>query len=224
VVQHFLGDDALFAMPTPGAADLDVTADLDRTGGVPVAVDHAFGTVERIHLDETSWVDHVHGWLAGDAALVALLTSGSTWEQRSRWMYTRTVVEPRLTAEHPVVADAPHPVLPYLADVLSGHYRRAFTRLWMNWYRDQEDSTGWHADRPADQQPEAVIPVLSLGAPRRFLLRHVEGGPVTTFHAHGGDLVVMGGRTQRDFRHCVPRERTPSGTRLSLNFSVAPPV
>jgi hypothetical protein len=73
----------------------------------------------------------------------------ASWEQRSRWMYTRMVEEPRLAAEYPVIADAPQPVLHYLAEVLSAHYARPYTRLWMNWYRDNNDGTGWHADRPA---------------------------------------------------------------------------
>ena len=145
--------------------------DLERTGGMQVAVDETFSTAVRIRLDETSWVDHVQGWLAGDAELMDALMKQASWDQRSRWMYTRMVTEPRLTAEYPVIADAPQPVLHYLTDVLSEHYQRPYARLWMNWYRDNADGTGWHADRPANKQDEAVIPVLSLGATRRFLIR-----------------------------------------------------
>jgi alkylated DNA repair dioxygenase AlkB len=141
------------------------------------------------------------------------------WQQRSRWMYTRMVTEPRLTAEYPVIADAPQPVLRYLARVLSGHYARPYTRLWMNWYRDNADGTGWHADRPANKLDEAVIPVLSLGAPRRFLIRPAGGGPSKAIAVHGGDLIVMGGRCQKDYQHSVPKQRQVAGARLSLNFS-----
>src|SRR4051794_23634656 len=109
-----MSEEALFDLAPEPRPRADVTAELDRTGGVPVVVDHGFATVERVALDDTSWVDHVHGWLSGDAALVQLLVREESWEQRSRWMYTRTVTEPRLTAEHPVIADAPHPVLRYL--------------------------------------------------------------------------------------------------------------
>jgi alkylated DNA repair dioxygenase AlkB len=178
--------------------------------------------VERIQLDATSWVDHVHGWLPDDDALMETLMTEVSWEQRSRWMYTRTVLEPRLTAEYPVIRDAPHPALHRITDALCEQYDRPFTRLWMNWYRDHRDGTGWHADRPANEQPEAVIPVLSLGAARRFLVRPAAGGPSTSIVCRGGDLVVMGGRTQRDYQHCVPKQTSPAGPRLSLNFSVAP--
>jgi alkylated DNA repair dioxygenase AlkB len=197
--------------------------DLERTGGLAVAVDETFATAKRIQLDDTSWVEHVQGWLAGDIDLMAALMSEASWEQRSRWMYTRKVPEPRLTAECPVIADAPQPVLSYLAEVLSVRYGRPYTRLWMNWYRDSQDGTGWHADRPANKQAEAVIPVLSLGATRRFLIRREGGGPSTAVVAHGGDLIVMGGRCQKDYQHSVPKQRQAAGARLSLNFSVAIP-
>jgi alkylated DNA repair dioxygenase AlkB len=198
--------------------------DLERTGGMQVAVDETFSTAVRIQLDDTSWVDHVPGWLGGDAELMAALMKQASWEQRSRWMYTRMVTEPRLTAEYPVIADAPQAVLRYLTEVLSEHYQRPYTRLWMNWYRDNNDGTGWHADRPANKQDEAVIPVLSLGATRRFLIRPESGGPSTTIVTHGGDLVVMGGRCQKDYQHSVPKQRRPAGARLSLNFSTATPA
>lgn len=70
-----------------------------------------------------------------------------------------------------------------------------------------------------DKLDEAVIPVLSLGATRRFLIRPRGGGPSKTIVAHGGDLVVMGGRCQKDYQHSVPKQKQPTGARLSLNFS-----
>ena len=210
-------EQALFSLAGP------MEPDLERTGGLPVAADEAFATATRIALDATSWIDYVQGWLAGDGELMAMLTEQAGWEQRSRWMYTRTVTEPRLTAEYPVIADAPQPVLHYLAEILSAHYGRTYTRLWMNWYRDNNDGTGWHPDRPQNQLDEAVIPVLSLGATRRFLIRPAGGGASRTITAHGGDLVVMGGRCQRDYEHSVPKQKQPAGARLSLNFSTAIP-
>jgi hypothetical protein len=150
--------------------------DLARTGGMRVAVDETFATTVRIQLDDTSWLDHIQGWLAGDAELMEVLMSQAAWEQRSRWMYTRTVQEPRLTAEYPVIADAPQPVLPDLAEILSAHCRRPYERLWMNWYRDNHDgtpppwTTSGRAGRPGRAgagQPGPVVPGLGRTARRR---------------------------------------------------------
>jgi alkylated DNA repair dioxygenase AlkB len=63
------------------------------------------------------------------------------------------------------------------------------------------------------------VPVLSLGATRRFLIRPESGGPSTVFTPASGDLIVMGGRCQRDWRHCVPKQKSPAGPRSSLNFN-----
>jgi len=85
------------------------------------------------------------------------------------------------------------------------------------------DADPAHADRPADKLDEAVIPVLSLGATRRFLIKPDRGGRSTVITTHGGDLVVMGGRCQKDYKHSVPKQRVVAGPRLSLNFSAQPP-
>jgi alkylated DNA repair dioxygenase AlkB len=209
------GQQALFS---PSPADV---VDREPTGGEGITIDAGFGSAERIELDETSWIEHVPGWLTGDGELMHLLMTGADWEQRSRWMYDRRVQEPRLTAEYPVIAEAPHPILQQIADGLSDHYGIRYARLWMNWYRDNNDGTSWHADRPVDKLPEIVIPVLSLGATRKFLIKPNGGGRSVPIVTNGGDLVVMGGRCQKDYKHSVPKQRAATGPRLSLNFSPA---
>ncbi len=174
-----------------------------------VAVDTGFTTATRVDLDSTSWVDHVHGSLAGDESLMQSLMDEAPWLQRERWMYTRKVQEPRLTAEYPVIDQAPLPALRYIADALSARYRRPYTRLWMNWYRDNNDGTGWHADRPANKQDEAVIPVLSLGAARKFLIRPVAGGPKQI-------LRRAGRRSDRDGRS-MPKGLSAHGAEAETN-------
>jgi alkylated DNA repair dioxygenase AlkB len=212
---HFLGvEDAV----QPGLFPAEPGAP-----GTDVAVDTTFASAERIPLDETSWIEHVPGWLTGHEQPMRALMADPGWERRSRWMYDRRVQEPRLTAEYPVIAEAPYPAVRHIADTLSAHYGIACSRLWMNWYRDHDDGTGWHADRPVDKLPEVVIPVLSLGATRRFLIKSSAGGRSLPIVTRGGDLVVMGGRCQKDYKHSVPKQRTPAGPRLSLNFSPAPP-
>ena len=67
-------------------------------GDGPVAGDPAFATLHRTHLDDDSWVDYAPGWLAGSDELFALLLTRGDWRQRERWMYEKTVAEPRLTA------------------------------------------------------------------------------------------------------------------------------
>jgi alkylated DNA repair dioxygenase AlkB len=184
-----------------------------------MAVDRAFTGAHRIDLDPASWVEHIPGWLAGSDQLLAYIFSAAGWEQRDRWIYNRRVPEPRLTAEYRDIADAPVPMLRTAAAALSRHYAVRYDGLWINLYRDHRDSTGWHGDRPTCKRDECIVPVLSLGAARRFLLKPRDGGRSITLTPASGDLVVMGGRCQRDWLHCVPKQARTAGLRISVNFS-----
>lgn len=182
-------------------------------------IDTTFATAHRVHLDDTSWVEFVPGWLTGSDQLLAALLAKADWEQRDRWMVNRMVAEPRLTAEYTDLAAAPDALLRAAAAALSAHYGVPYDGLWLNRYRDHRDSTGWHGDWATCRREVCTVPVLSLGAPRRFLLKPRLGGRSIGLTPIGGDLVVMRGRCQRDWRHCVPKQATPAGVRVSVNFS-----
>jgi len=174
----------------------------------------------RVTLDSTSWVEHIPRWIADDEELFSTLNGAAGWEQRTRWMFERDVIEPRLTANYSVLADAPIVRLRELGARLSAQFGVPYDRAWLNLYRDHNDSTSWHADRSC-QREECVVPVLSLGETRRFLIRPKTGGSSTTFVVKSGDLIVMGGRCQRDWVHSVPKETTPAKARISVNFASA---
>jgi alkylated DNA repair dioxygenase AlkB len=97
-----------------------------------------------------------------------------------------------------------------------------FDGVLANWYRDGNDAMGWHSDDELELGPAAPHDVLvasvSLGAPRRFLLRAKRGDDRVELALGGGDLLVMGGTTQQRYRHSVPRERTITTPRLNLTF------
>lgn len=213
-------------LETGKQADADTaSAQLPPTGagrlpfGGELTVDPTFAAAHRIQLDATSWVEHVAGWLTGSEQLLTALVASARWEQRERWMVNRIVAEPRLTAEYLDLAESPEPILRTAAAVLSSHYGVPYDGLWLNLYRDHRDSTGWHGDWPTCKRDECTVPVLSLGATRRFLLKPRQGGRSTILTPAAGDLVVMGGRCQRDWRHCVPKQAASAGARISVNFS-----
>ena len=178
-----------------------------------------FSRARHVALDGRSWIEHIPNWLGQPEALFAELMETAPWLQRDRWMYTRTVIEPRLTADYPEVAEAPQHALREIAAALSEHFGVRYRSLWVNLYRDQHDSTAWHGDNIGRVQAESIVPVLTLGASRRFLIRPTNGGQTWMLRPASGDLIVMGGRAQRDWRHCVPKESTPSAPRISINFA-----
>src|ERR687885_647459 len=134
------------------------------------AADFDFSRARHIALDAGSWIEHVPGWLGQPEALFLDLMRAAPWLQRDRWMYTRTVIEPRLTADYPDVAKVPLDALRSIAAALSEHYKVRYRSLWVNLYRDQHDSTAWHGDNIGRLQAESIVPVLTLGASRRFLI------------------------------------------------------
>lgn len=188
----------------------------------PTVIDHAFSGAQRIQLDEASWIEYVPAWITGSESLFKELLSTAPWQQRTRWMYTQDIIEPRLTAEYRTVSMAPQSIMGEIAASLSRRYQCSYRSLWMNLYRDHHDSTAWHGDRIGRITPDCVVPVLSLGSTRRFLIRPLEGGKSVTFHPASGDLIVMGGRCQVDWLHCVPKQATVSGPRISINFKPSP--
>ena len=184
-------------------------------------IDVGFSTARRIELDATSWVEHVPGWLGAGGALFDELMVTAPWEQRYRYMYDRRVIEPRLTAEYKDVSAVPQELLRTVTETLAEHYGVAYRYLWLNLYRTHRDSTSWHGDPIGKVQPTSTVPVLSVGATRRFLIRPAEGGKSVSLTVASGDLVVMGGRCQRDWRHSVPKQASPAGPRISVNFAPA---
>jgi alkylated DNA repair dioxygenase AlkB len=184
-----------------------------------VALDRTFATLERIHLDEASWVDHAPGWVRGSDALFADLLASRRWAQRSRWMYDRMVLEPRLTAPWSLRSGEPlePAVLDDMRRRLGERYGVVFDSAGFNLYRDGGDGVAWHGDRIVKAIAEPVIPLVSLGEPRRFLLRPRGGGRSRAFHLGRGDLLVTGGRTHRAWQHSVPKVAR-AGPRISIAF------
>ncbi len=87
----------------------------------------------------------------------------------------------------------------------------------INLYRDGADSVAWHRDRIPPEIVDPVVALVSLGEPRKFLLRPEGGGRSLAFKLGHGDLLVTGGRTQRRFEHSVPKVKT-AGARMSVVF------
>lgn len=196
---------------------LQVQAGLFASAG-EFAVDGSFRGAIRTPLDATSWVELVPGWVSGSEALFQELARGVPWKQHHRCLFGQRFLEPRLTAEYRELRDMPHPQLIAAAAALSAHYGTRYDSVWLNLYRDGRDSTGWHRDHLSCRRPECIVPVLTLGTARRFLVKPRRGGVSVNFSPRSGDLVVMGGRSQQDWLHGVPKAPGAAGARISVNF------
>lgn len=172
------------------------------TGGERIAIDAGFGAVERIALDRGAWLEVQRGWCRGHGALLAALEAAVPWKEESRVMYERRVEVPRLWSE---LEPSHHPVLAEMRGALDARYGTSFERMSAALYRDGRDSVAWHGDHVARRMPEALVATVSLGEPRRFLLRETGGGPSRALSLGWGDLLVMGGTCQRTYQHAIPK-------------------
>ena len=181
--------------------------------------DRSFSALVRVDLDETAWVDHAPGWVTGADRLFEEILTSRDWGQRSRRMYDKRVKEPRLVAPWNAASGTPlEPrILEEIRVALSTRYRRDFDQVGFNLYRDGRDSVAWHGDRIRKEIEDPIVALVSVGEPRKFLLRPKEGGASKAFMLGRGDLLVTGGRTQRTWEHSVPKV-AKAGPRISLAY------
>jgi alkylated DNA repair dioxygenase AlkB len=166
--------------------------------------DAAFPGMCHIDLGKGAWIEYLPGCLKGDQQLFEELERATRWHQDRREMYEKLLDVPRLYAVLP--EDGPgHPILEGMRGALAARYAQEFTRITLALYRDGRDSVAWHGDYVARRIDTALVATLSLGTPRRFLVRPKGGGRSRSFALGSGDLLVMGGTCQRTFEHCVPK-------------------
>ena len=111
-----------------------------------------------------------------------------------------------------------------IRSAVSDHYRVDFDSVLVNLYRDGRDGVAWHGDTVRKTLPEAVVVTVGLGERRRFLLRPgTSGPPAVRLETGQGDLVVMGGRTQHEWQHTVPKA-AKAGARMSITMRHSRPL
>lgn len=171
----------------------------------------------RHWLDDTSWVDVASRWLQGADTLLVDLTERLLWNRGRRRMYDRMVDDPRLSATCEVGGTGTPAIFDTMAGALSARYGERLDSIWVNYYRDGQDSVAWHSDRVGRTQRQPLVAIVTLGGPRRFLLRPRGGGRSRSFAPASGDLLVMGGGCQHHWEHTVPKAKVAQ-PRMSVTF------
>ncbi|KGM53807.1 DNA methylase [Lysobacter arseniciresistens ZS79] len=177
-------------------------------------------------------------WLpAGEAAaLFGELRAAVPWEVHRIRLFGREVDSPRLSCwigdreavyRYSGARFEPHPWPARLAE-LRGRLERelgtGFNSVLANLYRGGRDSMGWHSDDEPELGPAPVIASVSLGATRRFVLKHRrDPARRLALDLPPGSLLVMSGDTQRNYRHALPRTAKVVGERINLTFRCVGP-
>jgi len=150
------------------------------------------------------------------------------WRRETATVMGRRVAIPRLTAWHgeagyvysgirldPQPWNTPLLKLRAVAEALAG---QTFNSVLLNLYRTGRDSVSWHADNEPGLGRDPVIASLSLGAVRRFQLRHRRTRERIDLDLPHGSCLIMAGATQHNWLHQIPKTARPVGPRINLTF------
>jgi len=177
---------------------------------------------ERRPLTHGAWVDVQRDWLARPDDVLDTMLGEVPWRAERREMYERVVDVPRLVCHYHPGEALPHPALEAAREALSAHYLpelgEPFVSAGCCYYRDGRDSVAWHGDRIGrGRTADTMVAIVSVGDPRRLMLRPRGGGASVSVTMGHGDLVVMGGSCQRTWDHAVPKV-AHAGPRVSVQF------
>lgn len=172
-------------------------------------------------------------WLdlaTADQWLAALITQ-TPWQQPQVQIYGRQLPVPRLVAwygdaeasyRYSGLTHQPLPWTPLLAQIraqVEQAVGQSLNGVLLNYYRDGQDSMGWHSDDEAELGANPLIASLNLGGTRRFDLRRKGQSRIEhSLPLSHGSLLVMRGPTQHHWQHQVAKTRSPCAPRLNLTF------
>jgi alkylated DNA repair dioxygenase AlkB len=191
--------------------------------GPEVELSSLAADAERTDLGRGAWVELRRSWVEGSDRLFDRIRQDVPWRAERRRMFDRVLDVPRLVAFYDEGRPLPDPLLATMMQSLSRHYQgelgEPFRTAGLCLYRDGRDSVAWHGDTLGRSRKEdTMVAIVSLGTPRRFLLRPRGGGHSRQFALGRGDLFVMGGSCQRTWEHSVPKSPSAQGPRISVQF------
>ena len=176
---------------------------------------------------ELAYLDHLPLALTPDQVLDSLLHE-TDWRAEHITVYGQRHLQPRLTAWHGTaryrysgMTLEPQPFtalqleIKQAVELACGH---RFNSVLLNYYRNERDSMGFHADDEPELGPAPVIASVSFGEPRTFILKHKRLPKTIKLPLGNGSLLLMAGQLQSNWLHGINKERRPLGPRINLTF------
>ncbi len=156
-----------------------------------------------------------------------------SWRHDDIKVFGKIYLQPRLTAlyssnakpySYSNITMVPEPFTPALQAIKKQVEAIAgvtFTTCLLNLYRDGNDSNGWHADDEKELGKNPIIASVSLGAPRLFKFRNkIDKTQQAKIILEPGSLLLMGGSTQHNWHHQIPKTAKKVAPRINLTFRI----
>ncbi|UAA39559.1 alpha-ketoglutarate-dependent dioxygenase AlkB [Paraneptunicella aestuarii] len=161
---------------------------------------------------------------------LTVLRESLAWKQEQIQLYGKSHLIPRLQAWYGdpeakyQYSGLPMQPVPWTKELLElklqCEYQLtcSFNSVLANWYRDGNDSMGFHADNEPELGAQPVIAAVSLGQERVIRFRHKNKKDTLALHLQHGSLLVMAGNTQSYWQHGISKSKRTLNDRISLTF------
>lgn len=98
---------------------------------------------------------------------------------------------------------------------ITGH---RFNSCLLNLYHTGDEGMAWHSDDEKSLGKDSPIASVSLGAERKFALRHRKNGDAVSLMLENGSLLLMQGSTQSNWLHALPKTKKVQTPRVNCTF------
>jgi len=160
------------------------------------------------------------------------LIDQTIWRQEAVRIYGKEYQQPRLVAlygdsgkryDYSGIALHPLPWTDLLREIkrsIEDCTEHSFNAVFLNLYRDHNDSMGFHSDDERELGKNPVIASVTFGATRMFLLKHKfkKELPLVKVPLESGTVLLMKGTTQHNWKHGINKQTAPCGPRVNLTF------
>lgn len=158
-------------------------------------------------LEETHWKQEeiiLFGKKVFQPRLTALFS-----ENKKTYTYSGLTIQPQTFSES----------LNFIKKEIENLENTHFNICLANFYRDGQDSIGWHSDDEKELDENPIIASVSLGAARDFQFKNKKNPQIKCkLTLQSGDLLIMKGATQANYKHQIPKTKREVGGRINLTF------
>ncbi len=159
------------------------------------------------------------------------LKIGLRLEQKPITIFGKKILQPRLIdflgdpgvsytySKSQLIASEWTPAILSIKKLVENILDEQFNSGLVNFYRNGDDSMGWHADDERELGPNPIIASANFGATRKMKFKELGGGQrkIDIILDHG-DILVMSGALQHHWQHMVPKRANIKESRLNITF------
>jgi alkylated DNA repair dioxygenase AlkB len=160
-----------------------------------------------------------------------LIIDETEWKQPSLKIFGRKIKQPRLSALYAdnkipyTYSKFTHYGLPWKSNILKVKEKVQkitdlfFNSALVNYYRDGQDSMGWHSDNEPELGKAPIVASVSFGEARKFNLKHRSDKNLKeSILLDHGSILLMSGDIQNNWLHQISKSKKSMGPRINITF------